>query len=187
MYCTIAKVECKREALGLRHPPADRSYTIEFWRKIEWPHADDESVTISRMYDCREENVDAKHSLVSFWCVPLMSLHLAELVVSNTYFIIIIQILPLSTPRNVSFMNLSRSQHTYAPQLPFAPARVWNNAAVQSFDVLSSQANIAGYRAVLEAAHHFDRFFAGQTTAAGRIPPAKASFHNNSNRSGMYV
>ncbi|CAM9474252.1 unnamed protein product [Pylaiella littoralis] len=43
----------------------------------------------------------------------------------------------------------------------------------QSFDVLSSQANIAGYRAVLEAAHHFDRFFAGQTTAAGRIPPAK--------------
>ncbi|CAN0428380.1 unnamed protein product, partial [Scytosiphon promiscuus] len=43
----------------------------------------------------------------------------------------------------------------------------------QSFDVLSSQANIAGYRAVLEAAHHFDRFFAGQTTAAGRIAPAK--------------
>lgn len=45
----------------------------------------------------------------------------------------------------------------------------------QAFDVLSSQANIAGYRAVLEAAHHFDRFFAGQTTAAGRVPPAKAS------------
>ncbi|CAM9448781.1 unnamed protein product, partial [Discosporangium mesarthrocarpum] len=43
----------------------------------------------------------------------------------------------------------------------------------QAFDVLSSQANIAGYRAVLEAAHQFDRFFAGQITAAGRIPPAK--------------
>eukprot|EP00612_Vaucheria_litorea_P002446 CAMPEP_0171456254 /NCGR_PEP_ID=MMETSP0945-20130129/2812_1 /TAXON_ID=109269 /ORGANISM="Vaucheria litorea, Strain CCMP2940" /LENGTH=981 /DNA_ID=CAMNT_0011981637 /DNA_START=433 /DNA_END=3378 /DNA_ORIENTATION=+ len=43
----------------------------------------------------------------------------------------------------------------------------------QAFDVLSSQANIAGYRAVLEAAHAFDRFFAGQTTAAGRVPPAR--------------
>lgn len=42
--------------------------------------------------------------------------------------------------------------------------------------MLSSQANIAGYRAVLEAAHHFDRFFAGQTTAAGRIPPAKVRY-----------
>jgi alanine dehydrogenase len=38
---------------------------------------------------------------------------------------------------------------------------------------LYHQANIAGYRAVLEAAHAFDRFFAGQTTAAGRVPPAK--------------
>jgi alanine dehydrogenase len=38
---------------------------------------------------------------------------------------------------------------------------------------LYNQANIAGYRAVLEAAHAFDRFFAGQTTAAGRVPPAK--------------
>ncbi|KAG5187293.1 nicotinamide nucleotide transhydrogenase [Tribonema minus] len=43
----------------------------------------------------------------------------------------------------------------------------------QAFDVLSSQANITGYRAVLEAAHAFDRFFAGQTTAAGRVPPAR--------------
>lgn len=43
----------------------------------------------------------------------------------------------------------------------------------QSFDVLSSQANIAGYRAVIEAAHHLQRPFAGQMTAAGKIPPAK--------------
>jgi len=43
----------------------------------------------------------------------------------------------------------------------------------QTYDALSSQANISGYRAVIEAAHHFDRFFAGQMTAAGRIPPAK--------------
>ena len=43
----------------------------------------------------------------------------------------------------------------------------------QSMDVLSSMANIAGYRAVVEAAHHFGRFFTGQITAAGKVPPAK--------------
>jgi NAD(P) transhydrogenase subunit alpha len=43
----------------------------------------------------------------------------------------------------------------------------------QSLDVLSSMANIAGYRAVVEAAHVFGRFFTGQVTAAGKVPPAK--------------
>ena len=43
----------------------------------------------------------------------------------------------------------------------------------QSLDVLSSMANIAGYRAVLEAAHAFGRFFTGQVTAAGKVPPAR--------------
>jgi len=43
----------------------------------------------------------------------------------------------------------------------------------QSFDALSSQANIAGYRSVIEASNSFGRFFAGQMTAAGKVPPAK--------------
>jgi len=43
----------------------------------------------------------------------------------------------------------------------------------QAFDVLSSQANVAGYRAVIEAAHHMQRPFAGQMTSAGKIQPAK--------------
>ena len=43
----------------------------------------------------------------------------------------------------------------------------------QSFDALSSMANIAGYKAVVEAANHFGRFFSGQITAAGKVPPAK--------------
>jgi NAD(P) transhydrogenase subunit alpha len=43
----------------------------------------------------------------------------------------------------------------------------------QKMDALSSMANIAGYRAVIEAAHHFGRFFTGQITAAGKVPPAK--------------
>lgn len=43
----------------------------------------------------------------------------------------------------------------------------------QKMDALSSMANIAGYRAVVEAAQHFSRFFTGQITAAGKVPPAK--------------
>ena len=43
----------------------------------------------------------------------------------------------------------------------------------QSLDVLSSMANIAGYRAVIESANVFGRFFTGQITAAGKVPPAK--------------
>lgn len=43
----------------------------------------------------------------------------------------------------------------------------------QKLDALSSMANIAGYRAVVEAANHFGRFFTGQVTAAGKVPPAK--------------
>jgi NAD/NADP transhydrogenase alpha subunit len=43
----------------------------------------------------------------------------------------------------------------------------------QVFDVLSSMANIAGYKAVVDAASAFPRFFKGQITAAGKVPPAK--------------
>ncbi len=43
----------------------------------------------------------------------------------------------------------------------------------QKMDALSSMANIAGYRAVMEAGNNFGRFFTGQVTAAGKVPPAK--------------
>ena len=43
----------------------------------------------------------------------------------------------------------------------------------QALDALSTTANISGYRAVVEAAHEFGRFFCGQVTAAGKVPPAK--------------
>ena len=43
----------------------------------------------------------------------------------------------------------------------------------QKLDALSSMANIGGYRAVIEAAHAFGRFFTGSITAAGKVPPAK--------------
>jgi NAD(P) transhydrogenase subunit alpha len=65
------------------------------------------------------------------------------------------------------------------PQLAAKRATVLAMEAVprisraQKLDALSSMANIAGYRAVIEAANHFGRFFTGQITAAGKIPPAK--------------
>ncbi|MEP4753675.1 MAG: Re/Si-specific NAD(P)(+) transhydrogenase subunit alpha, partial [Nitratireductor sp.] len=43
----------------------------------------------------------------------------------------------------------------------------------QKLDALSSMANIAGYRAVIEAGNNFGRFFTGQVTAAGKVPPAR--------------
>lgn len=55
----------------------------------------------------------------------------------------------------------------------FAMDQVPRISRAQVFDALSSMANIAGYKAVIEAASHFGRFFTGQITAAGRLPPAK--------------
>jgi NAD(P) transhydrogenase len=55
----------------------------------------------------------------------------------------------------------------------FGMEQVPRLSRAQTYDALSSMANIAGYKAVIEAANHFGRFFTGQITAAGRLPPAK--------------
>ncbi len=55
----------------------------------------------------------------------------------------------------------------------FAMDSVPRITRAQKMDTLSAMANIAGYRAVIEAANHFPRFFTGQVTAAGKIDPAK--------------
>jgi len=55
----------------------------------------------------------------------------------------------------------------------FAMDMVPRISRAQVFDALSSMANIAGYKAVLEASNHFGRFLTGQVTAAGKIPPGK--------------
>ena len=70
----------------------------------------------------------------------------------------------------------TRSWSTRWPRRPItalAMDAVPRISRAQSLDVLSSMANIAGYRAVIEAAHVFGRFFTGQVTAAGKVPPAK--------------
>ena len=55
----------------------------------------------------------------------------------------------------------------------FAMDSVPRITRAQKMDALSAMANIAGYRAVIEAANHFSRFFGGQITAAGKVEPAK--------------
>lgn len=55
----------------------------------------------------------------------------------------------------------------------FAMDAIPRISRAQKMDALSSMANIAGYRAVVEAANSFGRFFTGQITAAGKMPPAK--------------
>lgn len=64
--------------------------------------------------------------------------------------------------------QLSKKQMTV-----FAMDCVPRISRAQVFDALSSMANIAGYKAVVEAANSFGRFFTGQITAAGKVPPAK--------------
>ena len=55
----------------------------------------------------------------------------------------------------------------------FAMDSVPRITRAQKMDALSAMANIAGYRAIVEAANHFSRFFGGQMTAAGKVEPAK--------------
>jgi NAD(P) transhydrogenase len=55
----------------------------------------------------------------------------------------------------------------------FAMDMIPRISRAQTFDALSSMANIAGYKAVLEASNHFGRYLTGQVTAAGKIPPGK--------------
>lgn len=55
----------------------------------------------------------------------------------------------------------------------FAMDQIPRITRAQTFDALSSMANIAGYKAVILAAENFGRFYTGQMTAAGKLPPAK--------------
>lgn len=76
----------------------------------------------------------------------------------------------ISPAQNGELYKALTEQNTNVFALDCVPRML---SRAQTYDVLSSQANIAGYRSVIEAAEHFPRFFAGQMTAAGKVPPAK--------------
>ncbi|TKW66130.1 MAG: Re/Si-specific NAD(P)(+) transhydrogenase subunit alpha [Paracoccus denitrificans] len=71
--------------------------------------------------------------------------------------------------QNSELLEAAKSQGITAIAMDMVP-RI---SRAQKMDALSSMANIAGYRAVIEAANNFGRFFTGQVTAAGKVPPAK--------------
>ena len=71
--------------------------------------------------------------------------------------------------QNDALMELARSKGANVIAMDMVP-RI---SRAQKMDALSSMANIAGYRAVIEAGGNFGRFFTGQITAAGKVPPAK--------------
>lgn len=71
--------------------------------------------------------------------------------------------------QNAELLEAARQQGITAIAMDMVP-RI---SRAQKMDALSSMANIAGYRAVIEAANNFGRFFTGQVTAAGKVPPAK--------------
>ena len=70
---------------------------------------------------------------------------------------------------NEALMDLARDKGATVVAMDMVP-RI---SRAQKMDALSSMANIAGYRAVVEAANNFGRFLTGQVTAAGKVPPAK--------------
>ena len=70
---------------------------------------------------------------------------------------------------NQTLMELAQSKGVSVIAMDMVP-RI---SRAQKMDALSSMANIAGYRAVIEASNNFGRFFTGQVTAAGKVPPAK--------------
>ena len=71
--------------------------------------------------------------------------------------------------QNEALMELASSKGANVIAMDMVP-RI---SRAQKMDALSSMANIAGYRAVIEAGNNFGRFFTGQITAAGKVPPAK--------------
>ncbi|WP_112320906.1 Re/Si-specific NAD(P)(+) transhydrogenase subunit alpha [Oceanibium sediminis] len=71
--------------------------------------------------------------------------------------------------QNEALMNTLKDKGVNAIAMDMVP-RI---SRAQKMDALSSMANIGGYRAVVEASNNFGRFFTGQITAAGKVPPAK--------------
>ncbi|MEX5726842.1 NAD(P) transhydrogenase subunit alpha [Rhodovulum iodosum] len=71
--------------------------------------------------------------------------------------------------QNEAMLELCKAQGANVLAIDMVP-RI---SRAQKMDALSSMANIAGYRAVIEAGNNFGRFFTGQVTAAGKVPPAK--------------
>ncbi|MEQ1531269.1 MAG: Re/Si-specific NAD(P)(+) transhydrogenase subunit alpha, partial [Methylococcales bacterium] len=95
---------------------------------------------------------------------PELGLHEVDLLTPGSYLISFIW-----PAQNAELMDKLAAKQATVLAMDSVPRM----SRAQKLDALSSMANIAGYRAIVEAAQHFGRFFTGQITAAGKIPPAK--------------
>lgn len=95
---------------------------------------------------------------------PTLGVHEAELLKEGGFLVSFVW--PAQNPELMERLRARRATVLAMDSVP----RI---SRAQKLDALSSMANIAGYRAVIEAANCFGRFFTGQITAAGKVPPAK--------------
>ncbi|XP_076614047.1 NAD(P) transhydrogenase, mitochondrial [Chaetodon auriga] len=95
---------------------------------------------------------------------PALGVHEVELMKDASTLISFIY--PAQNPELMGMLSQKKATVLAMDQVP----RV---TIAQGYDALSSMANIAGYKAVVLAANNFGRFFTGQITAAGKVPPAK--------------
>jgi len=95
---------------------------------------------------------------------PALNCHEADLLTDGQTLVSFI-----SPAQNAELMQLLSQKKVNILAMDCVPRM----SRAQKMDALSSMANIAGYRAIIEAAEHFGGFFTGQVTAAGKIPPAK--------------
>ncbi|XP_061739579.1 NAD(P) transhydrogenase, mitochondrial-like [Nerophis ophidion] len=109
---------------------------------------------------------DVKGALGSDLVLKVRAPSLTEVDLLKTMSTLVSFVYPAQNPELLKKLSERKSTVLAMDQVP----RV---TIAQGYDALSSMANIAGYKAVVLAANHFGRFFTGQITAAGKVPPAK--------------
>ena len=116
--------------------------------------------------DAGAKNVDTKTAWQSDIVLKVNAPELTELELMKSHATLVSFISPAQNPELIEQLK-QKSINTLAMDM------VPRMTRTQSMDALSSMANIAGYRAVIEATNLFGRFLTGQITAAGKMPPAK--------------
>jgi len=154
--------------------------TIEWFKKLGFSVAVEAGAGTAASFSddaYREEGVEVTEDTNALWAEsdiilkvrapephPILGVHEAELLKQGQTLISFIW--PAQNPELMDMLAARKATVLAMDSVP----RI---SRAQKLDALSSMANIAGYRAVVEAATHFGRFFTGQITAAGKVPPAK--------------
>ncbi len=175
-----SKVVIPKESFAGEHRVAASPDTVRGLRKLGYDVAVEQGAGVAASFSddaYREQGAEIVGDARALWQSgdivlkvrgpqqhPQLGQHEADLVREGAAFISFIG--PAQNPDLLEKFKARKITALAVDQIP----RI---TRAQKLDALSSMANIAGYRAVIEAAQHFGRFFGGQSTAAGRVPPAK--------------